>query len=195
MDDRLARAREVAERAHAGQFRKGTRVPYVTHTVAVAEIVSRYTDDEDVVIAALFHDILEDVPSRVYSERRMLDEFGPRVVGLVKAVSEDKRADDETERPWRERKLSYMEHVRSEDDPCAMLICAADKIHNSSTMLSDYGTIGDGLWDRFNASKEDELWYYESMLAILSGKDLPEGLIGRLAHNVSGLEKIVKGEK
>ncbi|MDR2360884.1 MAG: HD domain-containing protein, partial [Oscillospiraceae bacterium] len=78
--ERIKQARAVSEYAHDNQFRKGSGVPYATHPRMVAEIVSRYTDNEDVVAAAYLHDVLEDVPSERYSEEKMLADFGARVL-------------------------------------------------------------------------------------------------------------------
>jgi (p)ppGpp synthase/HD superfamily hydrolase len=59
---RLNHAIRVATRAHEGQFRKGSDTPCIAHPMAVAMITQQYLEDEDLFIAALFHDILEDVP-------------------------------------------------------------------------------------------------------------------------------------
>lgn len=76
--------------AHDGQYRKVSGVPYVSHPIGVALITAQYTGNEDAVIAALFHDILEDVSPDIYSADRMRDEFGEHVTEIVANVSEIK---------------------------------------------------------------------------------------------------------
>lgn len=191
--DILERARQVADYAHELQTRKGSGEPYSNHPHAVAEITSRYTDNPDAVVAAEFHDILEDVPSDRYSEERMLEEFGRDVVELVKMVSENKRADDPTEAPWEERKQRYIDHLAALEITDALIISAADKIHNLRSMIDDYQQIGDNLWSRFNAPKEKQLWNYEQIFEILSQKDLPEGLISLLDNTLNEFAAIVHG--
>jgi len=191
--DKLEHARQVADYAHALQTRKGSGEPYSNHSHAVAEITSQYTDNTDAVIAAEFHDILEDVPSDRYSEQQMLDEFGSDVVELVKMVSENKRADDPTEAPWEVRKQSYIDHLAALENPDALIISAADKIHNLRSMIGDYQRLGDELWLKFNAPKEKQLWNYEQIFEVLSQKDLPEDLISLLSSTLNEFAIIVNG--
>jgi len=194
MTNQIKKAEQVTIRAHANQYRKGSRVPYYTHPFAVAQIVSKYTNEECIVVAALFHDILEDVPSEVYSEQQMRDEFGDLVVSIVKNVSENKRADDEQTKPWRARKEYYLHHLRILEDIPALIVSAADKIHNISCMLEDYSAFGNELWLRFNAPKADQLWNYQSILDILKDKDIPQGMKEQLEELVDKLEAICSNE-
>lgn len=83
---RLMRGIATASRAHDGHYRKGSGVPYISHPMAVMLIAASVTNDEDVLLAALFHDILEDVPEN-YSRAEMKDEFGLRVVEIVEGVT------------------------------------------------------------------------------------------------------------
>lgn len=92
ISDKVNLALKVASRAHRDQMRKGTDIPYISHPVAVAMIVSGYTTDEDTIVASILHDILEDVEPTVYSETDMRNDFGDEVVKIVKDVSEDKTA-------------------------------------------------------------------------------------------------------
>ena len=112
ISDKINLALKVASKAHRKQTRKGTDIPYISHPVAVAMIVSEYTADEDTIVASILHDILEDVESTVYSENDMRNDFGNEIVEIVKDVSEDKIA-GEPEKPWIERKNSYLAHLDS----------------------------------------------------------------------------------
>ena len=152
------RALAVAARCHAGQTRKDDPTPYIAPPVAVAMIVSDFTEDEDVVVAALLHDVLEDVPPSVYSAADMTADFGERVTEMVRGVSEEKTAGQETP-PWRVRKEGYLAQL-ADDSPECLLISAADKIHNLRSMVAAHGRLGDEMWGLFNAGPDEKLWFY-----------------------------------
>ena len=147
---RLIQAINTAAWAHRDHVRKGTDIPYVSHVFGVMQLVSQVTDDEDVLIAALFHDILEDVPEE-YSPERMTREFGERVVELVRGVTKDS-----TLSSWQERADAYLAHLRKADDG-SVVISAADKLHNLLSIHADLDELGDDLWARFNSGKERQL--------------------------------------
>ena len=144
---RLIQAINTAAWAHRDHVRKGTDIPYVSHVVGVMHLVSQVTDDEDVLVAALFHDILEDAPEE-YSPERMAEEFGDRVVELVRGVTKDS-----TLPSWQDRSDAYLAHLREADDG-SVLISAADKLHNLLSIHADLDQLGDELWGRFNSGKE-----------------------------------------
>ena len=154
----IDRALAVAARCHEGQTRKDDPTPYIAHPVAVAMIVSDFTADEDVVVAAILHDVLEDVPPSVYSADDMTAEFGARVTDLVRGVSEEKTAGEE-QPPWRVRKEGYLAALADDPQEC-LLISAADKIHNLRSMVAAHRRLGDGMWDVFNAPPAEKLWFY-----------------------------------
>lgn len=161
----IDRALAVAARCHAGQTRKDDPTPYIAHPVAVAMIVSDFTDDEDVVVAALLHDVLEDVPPSVFSADDMTAGFGPRVTELVRGVSEAKTAGEETP-PWRVRKEGYLARL-AEAPPECLLISAADKIHNLRSMVSAHHRRGAEMWGVFNASPDDKVWFYDQVANVV----------------------------
>ena len=103
---RLQQAITQAATSHDGHYRKGSTKPYVTHVVSVMLIASEYTDDEDILIACLLHDIMEDRPD-TYSFDQMAADFGPRVVDLVQGVTKDSTLPD-----WRARSDAYLAHLR-----------------------------------------------------------------------------------
>lgn len=152
------RALAVAALCHAGQTRKDSPTPYIAHPVAVAMIVSDFTEDQDVVVAALLHDVLEDVPPSVYSATDMTAEFGERVTEMVRGVSEEKTAGEETP-PWRVRKEGYLAQLAGDSEEC-LLISAADKIHNLRSMVDAHDRLGTDMWGLFNAGPEEKLWFY-----------------------------------
>lgn len=178
---RLIKAINTAAWAHRDHVRKGTDIPYVSHVFGVMHLVSQVTDDEDVLIAALFHDILEDVPEE-YSAERMGEEFGDRVVELVRGVTKDS-----TLSSWQDRSDAYLAHLRKADDG-SVLISAADKLHNLLSIHADLDELGDELWARFNSGKERQLWWYRSVADLVLER-LPGNPLGEeLARQVDRLE-------
>lgn len=181
---RLLRAINVAATAHDGHYRKGTDIPYFSHVVSVMHLLSTVTDDEDVLIAGLFHDILEDVPER-YSEERMRAEFGDRVVELVKGVTKDENISD-----WQERSNAYLEHLlRAEDG--SVLVSVADKLHNLLSILADHEEIGEDLWGRFNSGRDNQKWWYRSVHELAAQRLPGNPLVEKLGEKVAVLGQLV----
>ena len=156
---RLMQAINIAAWAHRGHVRKGTEIPYITHVFGVMHLLSQVTEDEDVLIAGLFHDILEDVPEE-YSEQQMVQDFGPRVLTLVHGVTKD-----DTLSGWQERADAYLANLAQAEEG-SVLISAADKLHNLLSILADHQAIGEELWLRFNSDKERQQWWYLSLIHI-----------------------------
>lgn len=184
-------ALKVASKAHRNQTRKGTDIPYISHPVAAAMIVSEYTTDENTVVACILHDILEDVEPAVYSEADMRNDFGDDIVEIVKGVSEDKTA-GEPEKPWIERKRGYLAHLDSIENEKPLIVSTADKIHNLTDILEEYDRVGDSIWQKFNASKDDELWFYDEFLKIIEKKRIPEQMKADLSLLVDRLRRLIQ---
>jgi len=186
---RLDHAIRRAAWAHeqTGQHRKGTEIPYIIHPIGVMLIASNVTDDEDVLIACLMHDVLEDVDNSIYDEHKMQNYFGERVVAIVKDVTKD---DNKTN--WHERSKAYLHHLENEASDEAVIVSAADKIHNLLSTLIDHKTHGDDLWDRFTTkSGPDQLWWYESILEVITKRGAPEELRDQLVQLVEMLQSKV----
>lgn len=169
LSSRLAKAISIAAYAHRNQKRKATDIPYICHPYSVMLIAQSCTCDEDVFIAALLHDVLEDAAEE-YSEHEMLNDFGLRVVSIVKEVTKDSSLS-----MWQERANSYLTHLETASHE-ALIVCLADKTHNLMSMVADYEAVGDALWARFNAGKDRQLWWYSSVWDVLErrlGKDFP----------------------
>ena len=156
-DDALRRASDI----HRDHARKGTRVPYLSHLLSVAALVLEDGGDEDEAIAALLHDALEDRPEKI-TARQIEAEFGPRVREMVEACSDTPEDFPGGEKPdWEVRKQAYVEHVEAGDIPGRVSL--ADKLHNARSILRDHRRVGDSIWDRFTATREQTLWYYRAL--------------------------------
>src|SRR5215831_1570449 len=165
LTDRFDRALLYAAHVHGGQVRKGTSTPYVAHLLAVAATVLEYGGDEDLAIAALLHDSVEDQGG----EARLNDvrnRFGERVARIVEACS-DSLADTaigERKAHWQERKEAYIAHLLRADEDI-LRVSLADKVHNARAILRDLRKpeIGETIWTRFSQPREKTLWYYRSL--------------------------------
>ena len=155
---RFLRAFQFAADKHAGQTRKASTIPYIAHLMGVASLVLEAGGDEDLAIAALLHDVVEDcggVPMLKEVRRR----FGKRVAGIVDGCTD---AYEIPKPPWRERKEAYLRRLKKENAD-TRLVSAADKLNNVRSILSDYRTLGESVWSRFNGGREGTLWYYRTL--------------------------------
>ena len=181
---RLERAIRVATIAHEPQRRKGSDTPYITHPYSVMCVASAVTDDEDVLIACLFHDVIEDVPER-YPRVQMVAEFGERVASIVDGVTKDDSIKD-----WKARADAYLDHLEHTASDESVIVSLSDKIHNLMSVLEDYKIDGEKLWKRFNSNKDQQKWWYGEILRIGRTR-LPDcALNEQLAAEVEQFAKI-----
>lgn len=155
---RFLRAFEFAARKHAKQTRKASTIPYIAHLMGVASLVMEAGGDEDLAIAALLHDVVEDCGGAPML-KEVRKKFGARVAKVVDGCTD---ADTYPKPPWRERKETYIAHLRLADAD-TRLVSAADKLNNVRSILSDYRAIGESVWSRFNGGREGTLWYYRTL--------------------------------
>jgi (p)ppGpp synthase/HD superfamily hydrolase len=155
---RFLRAFQFAAEKHAGQTRKASTIPYIAHLMGVASLVLEAGGDEDLAIAALLHDVVEDcggAPMLKEVRRR----FGKRVADVVDGCTD---SDTDPKPPWRERKETYLRHLKRADTG-TRLVSAADKLNNIRSILTDYREIGESVWARFHGGREGTLWYYRAL--------------------------------
>jgi (p)ppGpp synthase/HD superfamily hydrolase len=155
---RFLRAFQFAAEKHAAQTRKASTIPYIAHLMGVASLVLEGGGDEDLAIAALLHDVVEDcggAPMLKDVRRR----FGKRVADVVVGCTD---SDTDPKPPWRERKENYLRHLQRADAGTRM-VSAADKLNNVRSILADYREIGESVWARFNGGREGTLWYYRAL--------------------------------
>ena len=144
--------------AHMGQTRKGTLIPYIVHPFEVAQILTAAGADAEVICAGLLHDTVEDTDASLEDIRTL---FGDKVASLVDGASEDKS------KTWQERKQHTIDYLAKEADLDELLLACADKLANMRAMAHDYAAIGDQLWERFNAGRNQLSWYYGSLTEVL----------------------------
>ena len=155
---RFLRAFSFAAEKHAGQTRKASTIPYIAHLMGVASLVLEAGGDEDLAIAALLHDVVEDCGGMpMLKEVRRT--FGSRVARIVDGCTD---AYTEPKPPWRDRKEKYIRRLKTEDGE-TRLVSAADKLNNVRSILSDYRVVGESVWLRFAGGREGTLWYYRTL--------------------------------
>lgn len=168
LSNRFVRAVAFAIEAHGDQLRKGTEVTYVAHVLGVSSLVLEYGGDEDLAIAGLLHDTVEDASDGdgPATAERIAAEFGDRVASVVLDCS-DTRVQPKPR--WRERKEKYLVHLRSAS-PDVLLVSCCDKLHNARATVIDLREKGVGFWDEvgFNAGPAEQAWYYESLREIFT---------------------------
>ena len=151
---RLQRAFGYAAEKHDGQTRKQSAVPYLSHLMAVASLVLEAGGDEDMAIAALLHDVVEDCGG-MPRLREIRKQFGPRVAKIVEGCTD---SFGEPKPEWMQRKKDYLREVKQADAE-TRLVSASDKLHNVRTILADYRLLGEDIWKRFSGRKDGTLWY------------------------------------
>lgn len=180
--DRLSRAFGYATHVHAGQLRKGTAVPYISHPLAVCALVLEYGGDEDQAIAALLHDVIEDDGARHASQINQY--FGERVLRMVLDCTD---ALDQAELAWLPRKQRYLAHL-AEVGADSLLVNACDKLHNARCILRDLEQSGVATLERFSGGRDGVLWYYRSLDELFTRRAaLPAPALGGVVASIVGL--------
>lgn len=183
---RIEQAIRAAAILHDGQVRKGrVPFPYLTHLTSVMLMVSDYTDEEDVIIAALLHDTLEDTD---YTEKELRADFGNEVTEYVLHVSE-KTGEEVTQADWKERKDRYIKLL--EKAPVgSLIVSAADKIHNMRTVIEEYFNDHARFVRDFGGSLEERLRMYQEISNILNRR-LENDIVSEFNHVFDEYKKFI----
>ncbi len=160
--NRIQKAIVYATQKHAGQTRKGGNIPYIVHPMEVMQILSSMGCSDNVIIAGILHDTLEDTNA---TPEEIKELFGAEVLEIVEHESEDKS------KTWKERKQHTIDTLKNAPQE-VRLVCFADKLSNMRAMWQDLNNVGEKLWDRFNAGKKDIAWYYKSVADVLKCTEL-----------------------
>ena len=169
LTSRFTSAVEYARHLHI-ERRKGTHIPYMAHLLGVAALVMAEAGHaaipvtEDMVIAALLHDTVEDHGGLIRLED-VKQNFGPNVARMVAGLTDSFVEDSGNKNPWSERKEAYIQRLRKEP-PDVQLVSAADKLYNAKAILDDYRLIGPKIWGRFKRGRQDQLWYFNTLLDV-----------------------------
>jgi (p)ppGpp synthase/HD superfamily hydrolase len=166
--DVINHALAFAAKHHDRQVRKGTKLPYLTHPANVAIILTRYGCDNDTVVAGILHDVIEDCVRDGYTremlEQRIGDKFGVKVLDAVLGITYRKNDDDGVELSGDDRKADYLQRLAAANET-ARWVCAADKIHNASSIVADLRRTVDPetVWNRFGGGKSGTARWYRQV--------------------------------
>jgi len=183
---RFIEALGYAAQLHARQIRKRTSRPYIGHLLGVTSIVIEYGGDEEMAIAALLHDAVED-QGGVPRLREIRKKFGARVARIVDGCTDSYTA---PKPPWRERKLAYIQRVAGEPDD-VRLVSAADKLSNTRETLHELRVHGESVFAKFEGKKEGTLWYYRTLVGVFR-KAGAGPLIDELDRVITELESLAR---
>ena len=181
---RLGAAFALVVDIHGGQKRKGNGVPYLTHLMAVSALVGEFGGDEELMIAGLLHDALEDQPHRI-DAAQIAAHFGWRVAYTVIGCSD---CNTHPKPPWEERKQAFLKRLAAS---CVdvRFVAAADKLHNTRSFVSAVRERGDAAWSAYNAPKERQCWYLRGCVdALRCGWEHP--IVNELELVVAELERL-----
>lgn len=193
--DRINHAFAFAAKHHDQQVRKGTRLPYLTHPANVAVILTRYGCIEETVVAGILHDVVEDCVREKWT-RSMLEErigrkFGEDVLRTVLTVTERRTDDDGVELSYDDRKSDYLERLSGASED-ALWVCAADKVHNANSILSDLRrtSFPETVWGRFSAGREGTVLWYQRVADRLRAVGFTAPIVDELSAVAAELREI-----
>lgn len=190
LSEQFTRAVDYARRLHT-EYRKGTRIPYMAHLLGVASLVmgeagGQVPVTEDMVIAAILHDTVEDHGG----QKRLNDveaTFGKNVARMVAGLSDSFAGEHEKKEDWKVRKRQYLDRLPGEHED-ALLICVADKLYNVRSIVVDYNAVGPAVWNRFKAGADQQLGYYDALLDIFHSRLGKNRLVEELGKAVEELK-------
>lgn len=187
--NRMIEAMAAAAQIHGTQVRKGTTIPYLSHLLGTCAIALDYGANEDVAIAALLHDAIEDgLPTD--AARATVWRFGDEVGRIVEGCTDGVPGPDGRKPPWLERKTAYLANVTTEDHS-VLLVSGSDKLHNARSIVRDLRGVGEEVWGRFSAAKADTLWYYRHLVtAYRENPAHTPALIDELDRTVAEMERL-----
>jgi (p)ppGpp synthase/HD superfamily hydrolase len=192
--DRINHALAFAAKHHDQQVRKGTRLPYLTHPANVAIILTRYGCDETTVVAAILHDVVEDCVTKDYTremlEDRIASKFGADVLETVLAVTHRNHDDEGNEYTSEEKKEDYLERLSAASER-ARWVCAADKLHNANSILTDLKRTNwpENVWARFKVGKEGTIRFYRAVFDRLKSLGFDAPIMTELEATVRAMEE------
>ena len=162
----VSEAIAFAVKAHDGMRRKKSDAPYILHPMEAAVIVGTMTDDQNLIAAAVLHDVVEDAEIRI---EEIEEKFGTRVRELVESETEDKRADLPPAETWRLRKEESLAVLKNTTDTAVFMVWLGDKLANMRSIYRDFKVEGNALWQRFNQKDiTQQAWYYRTIADLTS---------------------------
>lgn len=171
--DMKEKAKLFAINAHKGQIRKSDKEkPMIIHPINVANILSEYGYDDNVVAAAYLHDVIEDTK---YTKEDLLKEFNEDIVSLVLGATEEDKS-----LSWEERKTITIDKVKDLDLRHKVVVCA-DKISNLEDMRIIFEVNGKRDFSAFKRGFDKQKWYYTEVYnSLIYNEDKDYAMFSRL---------------
>lgn len=162
----IERAMAFALKAHEGQTRKFSTIPYILHPAEVSTIAAALTDKPEVIAAALLHDTIEDTDT---TKEEILEQFGPYVCELVLSETEDKMPDLPETETWLTRKAQTLLVLKETKNIDVKILWLSDKLANLRSIYRDYAYCGDEVWNKFHQKdKKMQEWYYRTVASYVA---------------------------
>ena len=159
----VTKATFFAAKAHDGMKRKTNKNPYILHPMEVAAIAGTMSETQEVIAAALLHDVVEDAGIKA---EEVEAEFGKRVFELVMAETENKRDDLPPDVTWEVRKEEAISLLENTTDLDVKKLFLSDKLSNMRSFYREWEKFGDAMWQNFNQKDiAKQAWYYHSIAA------------------------------
>jgi (p)ppGpp synthase/HD superfamily hydrolase len=178
--DIIEQAIEFATTAHDGQYRKATKIPYITHPMTVGMILLKNGYSEQIIAAGILHDTVEDTDITLDQIR---ENFGEHIADIVRGATEENK-----QLSWEERKEATLRHIAKESKDVCLVVCA-DKLHNLRSIRKSIEVIGEKAWQRFNRGRDKQEWYYRGIVKELKNQLQDEKIYKELSDEV---EKVFK---
>lgn len=196
LTSRFTQAVEYARETHTG-FRKGTVVPYMAHLLGVVSLVMGeaghvpFAVTEDIIIAALLHDAVED-EGGLPRLRDLEAKFGKEVARIVEGCTDSFEADPNKKQDWETRKTTYIKRLRDdrEESGGTLLVSVADKLYNARSILEDYRQVGAEVWKRFKRGRKEQLWYFDKLIRVYDERCPNWRIVDELKRVVAELASI-----
>ena len=155
----INKAIQFATVCHQKQTRKGTEIPYILHCLEAGTIAARLTNNDDevdtnVVAAAILHDTIEDAH---VSYELIKEAFNENIAHLVRCQSEDKT------KQWVDRKQDMIDFLKENKSKAVEIATLSDKLSNMRAIDKEYQIKKEKIWEKFNAGKESQRWYYNAI--------------------------------
>lgn len=191
--DKMRRAIKFAAKTHnhyQQQKRKGKEIPYITHPLTVGIILSQAGASEDVVVAGILHDTVEDSANhRKVTPEMLAERFGEGAADLVMSVTETDKG-----LSWERRKAQALEHV-GHFSLDSLLVKSADVLSNVTELIDDHARYDDEVFARFHASKEATIENQVKLVGAILDRWPENPLADDLRAAAEGLERIAASDR
>lgn len=184
--ERVEKAIRFAGKYHRDHMRHDA-LPYLTHLFSVALLTTLHEVDEDIVITALLHDVLEDTHA---SAEDIEEQFGVQVRAYVESLTEELR-ENKHDRTWKERKESYLEALTTAPLP-AFVVAIADKIHNAESLAHIIEQDGCAGLRRFGEGGAGLLWFHNEVLKLALLRIPNSPITERLRSCIHAEERLIE---